>query len=579
MEDLASIWPQGGLFAFSGVDGDTLHAEPFVASGTCDGIGWEFWLTPRLAFRLAANGKPVQQVKKSDGFCFGDCWRMHVTGKSATGSIEGAFLDRSSLVIQALFSKAVVEIRPSVQGHPHGEASVFTGEGWWLALCETPPESRRVFSIAISYVDAEDAVNRAQAALNADVNSVITRRAAFVSGVKPPEAAWGEARQAYYKAVSVMKVNMESAQSDIPCRWTTPDRMPHRHMWLWDSAFHSLGLQYLRADLAEDAIRAVFAKQRSDGKLLLAAQPGVPAREEEDTQPPILAWAVWRQYECTDNRQFVRACYPSLVTYIEWFERSRRNDTGLYGWSIRTQDDPVRGARGGESGMDNSPRFDSVESMTAVDLSSYMAGEYRFLEKMARLLDKESEAVEWNRRRCRIAALANQLFWDDEDRFYYDLDPLGHFVPVKTTAGLTPLHARIPDRDQAEALRAHITNLTEFWAMLPVSSVSQDEEQFSNDMWRGPSWINMNLLLFYGLETYGFTEEAHALAHASVSEIVRWYLATGCLYEYYDALCETAPRDLPRKGAPGTQGGVGFGVVADLNWTAAAYIHFCHQIG
>jgi neutral trehalase len=97
-------------------------------------------------------------------------------------------------------------------------------------------------------------------------------------------------------------------------------------------------------------------------------------------------------------------------------------------------------------------------------------------------------------------------------------------------------------------------------------------------MWRGPAWINMNLLVYHGLKSYGFIEEAALLAHRSMEEITRWYTCTGCLYEYYDSLGETPPVQLPRKGAPGAAGGTGFGVVADLNWTAAAYIHFLHEV-
>ena len=76
----------------------------------------------------------------------------------------------------------------------------------------------------------------------------------------------------------------------------------------------------------------------------------------------------------------------------------------------------------------------------------------------------------------------NELLWDDEDRFYYDLDEYGEFVPVKTTAGFMPLLGQIPDRDRAESLRMHLMNPNEFWAPFPVPSVSQDELSFSDDM-------------------------------------------------------------------------------------------------
>ena len=88
----------------------------------------------------------------------------------------------------------------------------------------------------------------------------------------------------------------------------------------------------------------------------------------------------------------------------------------------------------------------------------------------------------------------------------------------------------------------------------------------------------MNVLVYYCLQAYGFYEEGQKIAHRTIEEISRWYLRTGCFYEYYDSQTTTPPPELPRKGAPGKRGGVGFGVVPDLQWTAAAYVHFGHLI-
>ncbi|MBN2311544.1 MAG: hypothetical protein JXR94_21380 [Candidatus Hydrogenedentes bacterium] len=580
MQDAANVWPQGGLFAFSGIDGDTCHAEPFVASGTPDAVGWDFWLSPRLVVRACLDGSPVAACQSPDDFWLSDCWRGAVRTDGQSGVVQGAFVDRASFTVSLEFEEGAgtpgLVVEPG--GRACGDATVCEGERWWAAVCASAPGPVRRFGVAVSYANEEEALARAEAARDADLAGVLGDRLAFHESIEPPDSVWGENRRAYHKAASIMKVNVESAQLDIPCRWTTPDRMPHRHMWLWDSAFHSLGLQHLRQDLAEDAILAVLAKQCDDGRVRLAARPGPAERDETESQPPLLAWAVSCLFDYAGNGDFVERVYPGLVRYVEWFEANRKRENGLYGWFIRAQADPVRGARGGESGMDNSPRFDGVESMTAVDLSSYLAGEYVALEKLARALERPEEARAWRDRRLGIAGLVNELLWDDEDRFYYDLDGEDRFIPIKTVAGLTPLHGRIADRDQAEGLRLHITQNHEFWTAFPVATVSRDEEEFSKDMWRGPAWANLNVLLYHALAAYGFREEAHGLAHKVIAEIARWYVRTGCLYEYYDSLGQDAPADLPRKGAPGPAGGVGFGVIADYNWTAAAYIHLAHQV-
>ena len=42
-----------------------------------------------------------------------------------------------------------------------------------------------------------------------------------------------------------MKVNTLSKEAGIAQIWSTPDRVSHEHMWLWDSVFHSLGMNHL----------------------------------------------------------------------------------------------------------------------------------------------------------------------------------------------------------------------------------------------------------------------------------------------------------------------------------------------
>ncbi|HOV73732.1 MAG TPA: trehalase family glycosidase [Candidatus Hydrogenedentes bacterium] len=580
INELANVWPQSGLFAFSGVDGETRHAEPFVAAGLADTLGWYFYLTPRVTARLTVNGSPLLPRKTPDGYCLSDCWHCAVADFPDI-RVDGAFVDRQTLLLRIGTSDTGMDVQLLLDPAPRemDTGRLIAGNGWWLAVRQRRTGLHDQFGLAISYADADDALAHASAALDTDLDSIVRDRLRFYEEAAIPESLSDTARRAFFKAVSIQKVNIESPQMDMPYRWTTPDRMPHRHMWMWDTAFHGLGLQYLDAEIADEAMRALFVKQRPDGKLLLAVQPGQPNREEEDTQPPIVAWSLCHQNERNGRTECLQELYPAVVRYLEWFEHNRKNGHGLYGWRVRVDADPVRGARGGESGMDNSPRFDRIAGMTAVDLSCYMASEYRCMGKLAQCLGRTEDVAEWRRRHIEIARRVNALLWDDEDQFYYDLDEQDDFVPVKTTAGFMPLLAEIPDRDRAEALRMHLTNPKEFWSAAPLASVSQDERDFCQDMWRGPMWPNVNLLVYYGLMAYGFFQEARALGRATLREISHWYARTGCFYEYYDSTGTLPPPELPRKGGVGEQGGVGFGVVADLHWTAAVYVHLSNELG
>jgi len=99
---------------------------------------------------------------------------------------------------------------------------------------------------------------------------------------------------------------------------------------------------------------------------------------------------------------------------------------------------------------------------------------------------------------------------------------------------------------------------------VPAASVSQDEPCFSYDMWRGPAWPNVNVLLYHGLMDYRFLDEARALARATCAKLFGSMCAMGVSMNTMTLWLCTNPPNCPARELRGAQGGVGFGVVADL---------------
>jgi len=205
-----------------------------------------------------------------------------------------------------------------------------------------------------------------------------------------------------------------------------------------------------------------------------------------------------------------------------------------------------------------------------------MAVEYDSLAKISRAISRNDDAARWKQKYEVLRAAIDDLLWDGEDRFYYDLDEAGEFVPLKTTAGLLPLLAGVPDRDKAEALRMHMMNPSEFWKPCPLPSVSVDEEPFASDLWCGTMRVEMNLLVYHGLKRYGFLEEAIELARRTVNEVVNRYLSAGCLYECYDATADGPPAAMPRLGVSGDAGRAA--VHTDVPGAAAAFLHLLSEV-
>jgi glycogen debranching enzyme len=332
-------------------------------------------------------------------------------------------------------------------------------------------------------------------------------------------------------------------------------------MWIWDSAFHALGLRHFAPEWARDSIKAVLSKQRSDGFIPITMTPD-GSREADIVQPPILAWGAWKVYEIAGDEEFISYCYPLLSAMVLWdCEYLDADGNGLCEWDARNA-----------SGMDNSPRFDQPVG-DAVDLNSYLVNDMAYLEKMAMLLGLEDDVRMWAEMHAARSVKINELLWDEETGFYYDLSPEGEKISIKTEAGFTPLFAGVCSREQAAALVKHLASPTEFRRTFPVSSVSADEPSFSDDMWRGPVWINYNRLIIEGLKKYGCRDMAESIRDATLREIAHWYECDGVIYEFYDSEGERSPSELHRKEKSGIQPDHWMRrCVRDYHWTAAIFI-------
>lgn len=595
---LPNVWGDGGaLFAYSGMDGETDWHNPLVGSTLEHGRGFVFHTDrrPILRFGIRSDhtdctgdvGTPFERVvdelvgggivvsrvtaggatvKLEYVFANKDTVGARVTAEELSGPVE-VFLETTVDDAQAsVFARALaIELEPDYFAlESSGEsAGTDAAEKRAYAALSKPGQSA-LFAWAYSPEDVKDAAALVTRALDADFDALIDRQMEFYRKLPAPKTSDEKLARTYYKSASVMKVNCYSPQGRIPFRWTTPDRWPHRHMWIWDSAFHAIGLRHFAPQWAEDAIKAVLSTQRENGFIPHTMTPD-SSMDSNIIQPPILAWAAWKVYEKTQNREFLQYVYPRIGKMLRYDSDALDEDgNGLSNWE-----------NGFASGMDNSPRFDQP-IRDAIDLNSYIVNDMRWLGKVARELSKDKEAADWQKQADERTDRVNSLLWDDATGFYYDAAPDGSLTKVKTEAGFAPLLARICSQEQAESLVKHLTNPDEFWRAFPVSSVAGDEPTFCDNMWRGPVWLNFNYFVIEGLRHYGYRDIANELRRKTIEEISRWYQADGLIYEYYDSEGKTDPVFLHRKRLGGPQAVKSAALlgttICDYNWSAAVFI-------
>ena len=317
---------------------------------------------------------------------------------------------------------------------------------------------------------------------------------------------------------------------------------PHRYAWpspafpgayLWDTAFISQAWRPWDPATADEIDQTVLDHQAPDGRLLHFASP---FSKSEYTQPPVLAWAVWENYQWSRNKKFLAGAYETLKKYNAWLYANRRQAGGLFFW-----------AHPYESGIDNSPRFGGsnehdyrdMKTLAAVDLCSYIVRQNESLSAMAQELGREEERAFYTRRAEELRALIDAKLWDEETGLYYDLDTAtGKLVKIKTIASLFPMLAGVPGPERAARMRDHVMNPDEFNTPFPLPSVALDDPTFQKDCWRGPVWINTAYMAIMGMERYGYRAEAAELAFGVADGVFRNYKITHQFVEFYDPVLD-----------------------------------------
>lgn len=426
------------------------------------------------------------------------------------------------------------------------------------------------FAIAFS-TSPNIACQTAKSSLNIDVNQTITQRTNAYS--KLPLLKHKNKKlqlnstyiRLMFKAFSVMKVNTFSAEGQLNQSFSIPDVSHHREIDLWDSVFHSLGMNKVDPVLSYYFLLSLLKGEQNKyppyDMLPIASYPDGTNRGKEETQPPLVAWAIWKNYLIHKNISMLQQSFPLLETYLNWNLVHRdQNKNGLLEWASK-----------GESGWDNSQRFDSNEIMDAADFSIQQANDMAHLSKIAKELGEDTKAEIWAARASNTSKIIHLLLWNPELQFYCDLYHNGSWSNIITPAGLMAL--MLPDLPpvRAKILNATIYNPTVFGTPAGLPTVSRNYPSFSTDMWRGAMWPNINVLIIEGLRVQKLHATSKDLALRTLNVILKWYEKFGTVFEFYDADDKTPPTKILRK-----KGGA-CGAVRDYHWSAASTMKLIYE--
>jgi glycogen debranching enzyme len=332
-----------------------------------------------------------------------------------------------------------------------------------------------------------------------------------------------------------LHVDPELAKQEIRClmQGAQPDGfMPH--MILWEKGAHEVALREVQP--------------------IWLADPFFTAT----IQPPVVARAVLRIHEATRDTDFVREVVPPIRRFFRWLKAVRDpDDDGLV--AIIQPD---------ESGLDASPKYDALMGISpesteetlpelersmqrlydayapyrseparipALDVFTWedvmvnaiYADGLRCLAKLVAIAgDPAHEANEFAARATRVRQALETKCWDEDSGVFWDLAGWAE-KPARTLTFTSLFPLILEDLDPRKAKRLveeHLLNEKEFWLPYPIPSVAASERAFdpgwrAKTTWRGPTWVNVNWYLYWGLRAHGRGDVASHIVERTIAMI------------------------------------------------------------
>ena len=389
--------------------------------------------------------------------------------------------------------------------------------------------------------------------------------------------------------------------------YTIPTEGLYPYQWNWDSAIAALGFAQFDLDRAWAEIETLFTGQWDDGMvphILFHQQdagyfPGPdvwgcngPIPSSGIIQPPIaatMARKIWEQDTAFGDAR-MKALFPKLLAWHRWIMKWRLDEFGA-----------VCTTHPWEAGRDNAPDWDiSMARMDASDVGEYQRRDTSHVNSEDRPTKFDYD------RYIKLVQIGRKAGWDQQALLSLNpfrvADPTMTFTTLRAARDLLVISEQLGL--EADGLSADIEKLDvgsrSLWneelgsfdardahtgemagsvsnasylcwyagiesdkmlerlktALLtvpyPVPSYDPEMPKFdARRYWRGPTWAFMNMMIGFGLQDLGHTEQADQLRKKTGDLISGFGFA-----EYFD----------PITGSPA--GGKAF------SWTAAVWLHW-----
>ena len=353
-------------------------------------------------------------------------------------------------------------------------------------------------------------------------------------------------------------------------------------LWDWDSWLSNIALRQILLENGTDEDRQEALKYEQgcvlnslsyggmDGWIPIWIERFYPPREEmlktrnpwkSNMHKPTLAQhAAFIVRNMNGDAEWLREDFYKLQAFVsKYLNHHRHKATGLVYWET---DEAI--------GVDNDPStfYRPHESSGSIYLNAFMYKELQAMAYLSDCLNLTDIRTFFTNTAAELKECIREHCWDPRDRFYYSVDlnllpvtkpdidglqPTDLYLHVgqprdydcliqrfSVWSGFLAMWSNIATPEQAkEMVERHYRDPETFNCVSGMRTLSPLEKMYNvrasgnPSSWQGPTWINVNYLVFRGLLNYGYEEDARELAERTVILLGRDYERFGALHEYY----------------------------------------------
>jgi hypothetical protein len=319
----------------------------------------------------------------------------------------------------------------------------------------------------------------------------------------------------------------------------------------WDTYFASYMCSLFNKDLAmANAIE--ITKAITPAGFIPNYQSPFGQTSWDRSQPPIGSTVILNIYKRYPEKWFLTEVYDELLRWNRWWPGNR--DVGGYlCWGSQAVSDTLPTieshnlqAAKYESGLDNSPMYDSVPfnpstntmQLADVGLMSIYIADCNALADIADILGKSGDAAELRKRSLSYTQTLGSM-WDDKAGIFLNLRLDTHQKSYRLSpTNFYPMLAKACTQAQAvRMIKEHYYNPAEFYGEYVLPSIARNDPAFKdNDYWRGRIWGPMNFLVYLGMRNYDLAEARADLIARSKALLMKTWLTNGTVFENYNAI-------------------------------------------